>query len=74
MAPRSCGSAVLEVPEQVSPVITEWIERGASVLYLVECDVCTGALALEDEVRPEAADAVADLHELGVRSRGDDHR
>ena len=48
-------------------MIKEWIERGASVLYLVECDAVTGALALEDEVRPEAAGAVADLHELGVR-------
>jgi Cu2+-exporting ATPase len=36
------------------------------VLYLLEGDRPVGALALEDEIRPEAAEAVRDLHELGV--------
>ena len=40
--------------------------RGASVLYLVEGGRIIGALALEDEVRPEARQAVAELHALGV--------
>ena len=40
--------------------------RGASVLHLVEGDRIIGALALEDEVRPEARQAVAELHALGV--------
>jgi Cu2+-exporting ATPase len=37
------------------------------VLYLVRRDDVVGALALEDEVRPEARQAVADLKTLGRR-------
>ena len=36
------------------------------MLHLVEGDRIIGALALEDEVRPEARQAVAELHALGV--------
>ena len=36
------------------------------MLYLVREREIVGALALEDEVRPEAAEAVADLNRLGV--------
>jgi Cu2+-exporting ATPase len=37
------------------------------VLYLVRKDEVVGALALEDEIRPEARQAVADLKAEGVR-------
>jgi Cu2+-exporting ATPase len=41
--------------------------RGAAFHYLArDCDV-VGALALDDEVRPEAKAAVAELHRLGRR-------
>jgi Cu2+-exporting ATPase len=46
--------------------IAEWSARGASVLFLVRERALLGALALEDEVRPEAAHAVSELHDLGV--------
>jgi Cu2+-exporting ATPase len=36
------------------------------VLHLMNGDRIVGALALEDEVRPEARQAVAELHALGV--------
>jgi Cu2+-exporting ATPase len=36
------------------------------VLYLVRRDAVVAAFALEDEVRPEAREAVADLRRLGV--------
>jgi Cu2+-exporting ATPase len=48
----------------------EWSKRGAAVLYLVgfsDQARVLGALALEDEVRPEAREAIADLRAQGVR-------
>ncbi|MBF9130058.1 heavy metal translocating P-type ATPase [Plantactinospora sp. S1510] len=50
----------------------EWSARGAAVLYLVRLDGggprVLGAFALEDEVRPEAREAIADLRAQGVRT------
>ena len=60
----------LTEPEALRPRSDEWRARGAAVLYLV-ClglpDRIVGALALEDEVRPEAREAVAELRARGVR-------
>ena len=54
-----------------SDVIGEWSagwkSRGAAVLYLVRRDEIIGALALEDEIRPEARTAVCELQALGRR-------
>jgi len=44
-----------------------WTDRGASVLYLARGDSIVGGIALEDEVRPEARDAVRDLQAMGRR-------
>ena len=44
-----------------------WRARGAAVLYLVGEDGIEGAIALEDEIRPEAREAVRDLQSGGVR-------
>ena len=41
--------------------LAEWEQRGASILYLLRDGDVVGALALEDEVRPEAKEAVAEL-------------
>ena len=56
----------VEVSAALDGTVAAWRERGASVLYLVEGRRAVGAFALEDEVRPEAADVVSDLHALGV--------
>jgi Cu2+-exporting ATPase len=53
-------------PAEIAAMTGEWLARGASVLHVVEGDRVIGALALEDEVRPEARQAVAELHDLGV--------
>ena len=45
----------------------EWRARGAAVLHVVRDGVVVGALTLEDQVRPESAQAVNELHELGTR-------
>ena len=57
----------LREPEQLEDWSTGWKERGAAVLYLVRGDEIIGGLALEDEVRPEARAAVAELQAMGRR-------
>ncbi len=56
----------LTVPDELAAQVEGWTGRGAAVLYLVEGDRIVAAFALEDEVRPEAAAAVAELHRMGV--------
>jgi Cu2+-exporting ATPase len=43
------------------------VQRGASVLYVIEDGRVTGAFSVEDEVRPESRQAVDELHRLGVK-------
>jgi P-type Cu2+ transporter len=57
----------LDVPSDLDGHVADWHRRGAAVLHLVRGDAIVGALALEDEVRPEARRAVADLQAAGVR-------
>jgi Cu2+-exporting ATPase len=47
--------------------VEEWTARGAAVLSLLNGDRVVGAIALEDEVRPEARQAVTELRHLGKR-------
>ncbi|WP_067964036.1 copper-translocating P-type ATPase [Nocardiopsis trehalosi] len=44
-----------------------WRGEGATVLHVLDGGAVVGALALADEVRPESAAAVRDLHAAGVR-------
>jgi Cu2+-exporting ATPase len=57
----------LAPPSPLEDRIAKWRERGAAVLYLVRKDEVIGALALEDEIRPEAREALAQLRAEGVR-------
>ncbi|MGI9030358.1 MAG: copper-translocating P-type ATPase, partial [Ilumatobacteraceae bacterium] len=57
----------LDVPAELEELMTAWAGRGAAVLYLVRDDKIVGAFALEDEVRPEARQAVAELQAMGVK-------
>ncbi len=54
-----------------SPTMVEttagWSAAGRTVLYVVEGTIVLGAVAVEDEVRAESAEAIAQLHALGVR-------
>jgi Cu2+-exporting ATPase len=54
-------------PSAQLPQLSDWQARGASILYLVHDSDVVGALALEDEIRQEAKDAVAQLRRLGKR-------
>ena len=55
----------LSVPDSITEPVEAWKERGSSVLYLARGSEILGAVAVEDEVRPEAHQAVDDLHEAG---------
>ncbi|NYH91708.1 heavy metal translocating P-type ATPase [Actinopolymorpha rutila] len=63
------------VPDDLRDTVAGWEARGAAVLHLVRADEngrtdagaqVLGSLALEDEVRPEAREAIAHLRQLGV--------
>jgi Cu2+-exporting ATPase len=61
--PRLLADLALEPLGQTDP----WAREGRTVLHVVADGRIVGALALEDEVRPESAEAVRELHRLGVR-------
>ena len=55
----------LSVPDSIVDAVDGWKSRGSSVLYLARGSEILGAVAVEDEIRPEARQAVADLHQSG---------
>ena len=57
----------LVVPSELTAQVAEWEGRGAAVLHLVEEDRIVGSLALEDQIRPEARQAVDELRAQGLR-------
>jgi Cu2+-exporting ATPase len=49
------------------PVAADWDREGRTVLHVVVDGRAVGAIAVEDEVRPESKEAIDLLHALGVR-------
>jgi P-type Cu2+ transporter len=56
----------LSVPDEIAQAVDGWRARGSTVLFVMDGGSVLGALALEDEVRPESREAVQGLHELGI--------
>jgi P-type Cu2+ transporter len=54
-------------PPELSPIADEWSSTGRTVLYVVRDGQVLGAVATEDEIRPESIEAVEQLHEMGLR-------
>jgi len=54
-------------PEPVAALTAAWRGRGSSVLHVVRGGRVMGALALEDQIRPESRQAVDGLHGLRLR-------
>jgi len=50
------------VPLEVKSAADNWASEGRTVLYVIGDDRAIGALAVEDEVRPESAEAIKALH------------
>ena len=65
--PRLLTEAKVTVPTEVGKLITAWTTDGRTVLYAVAQDRLLGSFAVEDEIRPESSEAVAELHRLGIR-------
>jgi len=65
--PRLVTEAKITVPPEVEKLTTAWASNGTTVLYAVAQGRLLGAFALDDEIRPESAEAVTELHRLGVR-------
>jgi Cu2+-exporting ATPase len=57
----------LSEPPEIAEWSGRWKVRGATVLWVVRGDSIIGGIALEDEIRPEARDAVRALQEAGRR-------
>src|SRR5882762_2803192 len=74
--PRLLTEAKITVPPEVGKLAATWATDGKTVLYAVAQGRLLGAFAVEDEIRPESAEAVTELHRLGIRVAmitGDSH-
>jgi P-type Cu2+ transporter len=54
-------------PAELDQVTSGWSAEGWAVLHVIRDGAVVGALALEDEIRPESAEAVERLRRLGIR-------
>jgi len=54
-------------PPDLAEEIAKWRTRGATVLFVLSEGNVIGAIAAEDELRPESVEAVRALHDDGVR-------
>jgi Cu2+-exporting ATPase len=57
----------LEEPAEIAEEVAKWRARGATVLTVLRDGRVIGALALEDEIRPESVEAVRALHAEEIR-------
>jgi Cu2+-exporting ATPase len=54
-------------PPDLAEEVAKWRARGATVLFVLREGSVIGAIAAEDELRPESVEAVRALHDDGVR-------
>lgn len=65
--PRLLTEAQVVVPPEIQQLTTTWGSDGKTVLYVVSDTRLVGALAVEDEIRPESIQAISEIHRLGIR-------
>ena len=65
--PRLLADMKSTIPPELDQAVSTWMSEGRTVLYVLRDGAVIGTLAVEDEIRPESAEAVKALHELGVR-------
>ena len=65
--PRLLASTGATVPSELDNPVSTLASGGRTVLYILRDSAVIGALAVEDEIRPESVEAVKALHDLGVR-------
>jgi Cu2+-exporting ATPase len=65
--PALLREAGVTVPDDIARTAAGWVERGAALLLVLRDGRVLGAVAVEDQVRPESREAVDALHRRGVR-------
>jgi len=65
--PRLLDELGVTIPEPLAGATAEWSAQGRTVLYAAADGRVLGAVAIEDEIRPESVEAVQRLHAMGLR-------
>ena len=65
--PRLLTEAGAVLPPEINNPALAWAAEGKTILYVVAAGRVLGAIAAEDEIRPESVEAVDQLHRLGIR-------
>jgi Cu2+-exporting ATPase len=65
--PRLLRSRNTAPPPEVAEAASSWDADGKTVLFVIADRGVIGALAVEDEIRPESKEAIEELHRLGMR-------
>jgi Cu2+-exporting ATPase len=65
--PRLLADSQATVPSEVEKAAQVWASEGRTVLYVIADSRVIGAVGVEDEIRPESAEAIKLLHDLGAR-------
>ena len=65
--PRLLADSQASVSSEIEKVAGAWASEGRTVLYVIADSRVIGAVSVEDEIRPESAEAIKLLHDLGVR-------
>ena len=65
--PRLVEELGATVDGSLAAVSKEWSAQGRTVLYTIGDGGVLGAVAIEDEIRPESVEAVQRLHAMGLR-------
>jgi Cu2+-exporting ATPase len=65
--PRLLADLGVTLPAELQSQADAWADDGQTVLFVVAGGRVSGALALEDEIRPESVEAVRRLHDMGLR-------
>ena len=65
--PRLLSDANVTVTPEIEKHIAAWASDGKTVIYATAEGRLLGAFAVEDQIRPESAEAIAELHRLGIQ-------
>src|ERR1700739_906410 len=65
--PRLLTETNVKALPEFEQLTAGWASEGKTVLYAASRGRLLGAFAVEDEIRPESSEAIADLHQLGIR-------
>lgn len=65
--PRLLIENKLVLSPDIEKLTAAWASDGKTVLYVAAEEQLLGTFAVEDEIRPESHEAIAQLHRLGIR-------